>query len=169
MEDKGFSYWSATTRFNTLLASIMRRRKQMDGTQKISGGQKRQPKQEPTIGGSTYVRPQEMEWQETQFEKVWLKVLYENREKGESTVLIKLEPGAYLPFHVHPELEQAYVIEGSMYDHDGICKAGEYVWRKAGSYHDNRSDTGAVILGVYRKQNIFVGGVSGYRSKAGQS
>lgn len=138
----------------------------MDANVKISGGQKRKPKQEPTINGSTYVCPQNMEWQETQFDKVWLKVLYENKEKGESTVLIKLEPGAHLPMHVHPELEQAYVLEGSMYDHDGICNAGEYVWRKAGSYHENQSDTGAVVLGVYRKQNIFVGGEAGYRKRA---
>ena len=86
------------------------------------------------------------------------------RAKGESTVLIKLEPGAHLPFHKHPELEQAYVLEGSMYDHDGVCHAGEYVWRKAGSFHENRSDTGAVIFAVYRKQNIFVNG-TGYSSK----
>jgi hypothetical protein len=30
------------------------------------------------------------------------------------------------------------------------------------SFHENRSDTGAVILAVYRKQNIFVNG-TGYR------
>jgi quercetin dioxygenase-like cupin family protein len=140
----------------------------MDGSTKISGGVKRKPKQEPTIGGSTYVRPQDMEWQETSFDKVWLKVLYEDKAKGESTVLIKLEPGAHLPFHVHPELEQAFVLEGSIQDHDGICRAGEYVWRRAGSYHENRSDTGAVVLGVYRKQNVFVGGQSGYRVKNGK-
>jgi quercetin dioxygenase-like cupin family protein len=136
--------------------------------EKISGGQKRTPKQEPTINGSTYVRPQDMEWGETQFDKVWIKTLYEDRAKGESTVLIKLEPGAHLPFHKHPELEQAYVLEGSMYDHDGVCHAGEYVWRKAGSFHENRSDTGAVIFAVYRKQNIFLNG-TGYSTKQRKS
>jgi quercetin dioxygenase-like cupin family protein len=130
--------------------------------QGMTGSGKRAPKTEPTIGGSTYVRPQDLEWSRTQFDKVWIKILYEDRSKGESTVLIKLEPGAHLPFHKHPELEQAYVLEGSMYDHDGVCRAGEYVWRKAGSFHENRSDTGAVILAVYRKQNIFING-TGYR------
>ena len=130
--------------------------------QGVAGSGKRAPKTEPTTGGSTYVRPQDLEWSRTQFDKVWIKTLYEDRSKGESTVLIKLEPGAHLPFHKHPELEQAYVLEGSMYDHDGVCQAGEYVWRKAGSFHENRSDTGAVILAVYRKQNIFING-TGYR------
>ena len=132
---------------------------------KISGGQKRVPKTEPTIGGSTYVKPQEMEWKPTQIDKVWIKTLYEDKEKGESTVLIKLEPGAHLPFHKHPELEQAYVLEGSMYDHDGTCGAGEYVWRKPNSFHENRSDTGAVVLAVYRKQNIFVNNAVGYTTR----
>ena len=131
--------------------------------QKASASGKRVPKTEPTIGGSTYVRPQDLEWSKTQFDKVWIKTLYEDRFKGESTVRIKLDPGAHLPFHKHPELEQAYVLEGSMYDHDGVCHAGEYVWRTAGSFHENHSDTGAVILAVYRKQNIFVNG-TGYRT-----
>ena len=119
----------------------------------------------PTIDGSTYVKPQQMPWQKTQFDKVWLKVLYENKEKGESTVLVKLEPGAHLPYHKHPELEQAYVLEGSMYDHDGTCSAGEYVWRKPGSLHENHSDTGAIVLAVYRKQNIFVNKMTGYTTQ----
>ena len=122
-------------------------------------------KMKPTINGSTYVKPQLLEWQKTQFDKVWLKVLYENKEKGESTVLIKLEPGAHLPYHKHPELEQAYVLEGSMYDHDGKCGAGEYVWRQPGSLHENHSDTGAVVLAVYRKQNIFVNKMTGYTTQ----
>ena len=134
-------------------------------SKKISGGQKRAPKSGPTINGSTYVRPAEMEWKATQIDKVWLKVLYEDKAKGESTVLTKLDPGAHLPFHRHPELEQAYVLEGSMYDHDGTCKAGEYVWRKPDSIHENHSDTGALVLAIYRKQNIFVNNAVGYTTK----
>lgn len=113
-------------------------------------------KAEPTIGGSTYIKPQDMDWAPTQFEKVQIKVLYENKEQGEMTCLIKLAPGAHLPMHKHPELEQAYVIEGSMYDHDGLCSAGEYVWRQGGSFHENQSDEGAVVLAIYRKPNIFM-------------
>lgn len=57
--------------------------------------------------------------------------------------------------HVHADLEQSYVIAGSITDHDGTAQAGDYVWRKARSAHENRSDTGAVLLAVYRKPNIF--------------
>lgn len=120
-----------------------------------------------TVGASTYVRPHEIAWAPTQFDKVSMKVLYQNKAKGELTCLVKLEPGAKLPMHVHPELEQAYVLEGSMWDHDGICRAGEYVWRTAGSYHENQSDEGAVLLAIYRKLNIFQNSLGFENKKAG--
>jgi quercetin dioxygenase-like cupin family protein len=110
---------------------------------------------EPTVGGSTYIATGELEWRPTRFEKVSIKVLYEDRDKGEMTCMIKLDPGAYIPFHMHPELEQAYMIEGSMHDHDGIARKGDYIWRKPGSKHDNSSPEGAVILAVYRKPNLY--------------
>ncbi|NKB58379.1 MAG: anti-Sigm factor, ChrR [Alphaproteobacteria bacterium] len=116
---------------------------------------KKRPKIEPTIGGSTYVNPAEMEWKPSQFEGIEIKVLYENKELGELTCLLKWQPGATLPLHKHPEIEQSFVLEGSFYDHDGICKAGEYVWRKPGSFHETHSDEGAILLAVYRKPNIF--------------
>ena len=113
---------------------------------------------EPTPNASTYVKPQDMEWQDTRFEGIQIKVLYQNVEKGEMTCMLKWAPGATLPFHRHPELEQSYVIEGSFQDHDGICKAGEYVWRTAGSKHETYSEEGCVILAVYRKPNLFRSG-----------
>jgi quercetin dioxygenase-like cupin family protein len=88
-----------------------------------------------------------MVWKPTQFEKVPIKVLHENKAVGEMTCLLKLGPGASLPMHVHAELEQSYVLAGSITDHDGTAHAGDYVWRKAGSVHENRSDTGAARPG----------------------
>jgi quercetin dioxygenase-like cupin family protein len=110
---------------------------------------------EPTIGGSTYVKPQDMAWEPTQFAGISIKVLYEDKAKGEMTCLLKWAPGATLPMHKHPEIEQSYVIEGSFSDHDGICRAGEFVWRRIGSFHETHSAEGAVILAIYRKPNVF--------------
>ncbi|HCN70362.1 MAG TPA: anti-Sigm factor, ChrR [Pusillimonas sp.] len=106
-----------------------------------------------------------MEWQKSQFDKIWMKVLYRNDEEGEMTVLLKWEPGAVLPFHRHPEIEQSFVLEGSFYDHDGICKAGQYVWRKPGSLHETRSDEGCLLLAIYRKPNVFFN-TAGFEKKA---
>ena len=113
------------------------------------------PMRDPTPDGSVYVQPQDMEWRPTRFEGITIKVLYEDRDKGEMTCLLKWEPGASLPFHRHPEIEQSYVIEGSFYDHDGIARAGEYVWRRPESCHETHTDEGCVILAVYRRPNVF--------------
>jgi quercetin dioxygenase-like cupin family protein len=110
---------------------------------------------QPTPNGSTYVDPQALEWQPTQFDKIAMKVLYRDDATGEMTVLLRWEPGAALPFHRHPEIEQSFVLEGSFYDHDGICRAGQYVWRRPGSMHETRSDEGCLILAIYRKPNVF--------------
>ena len=118
-------------------------------------------KLQPTVGGSIYIDPASMEWKPTRFDKVSIKVLYENAELGEMTCLLKMEPGAYIPFHKHPELEQTFLLSGSMRDHDGVAKEGDYIWRKPGSFHDNTSDTGAIALAVYRKPNIFFHAATG--------
>lgn len=109
----------------------------------------------PTPHGSTYVDPESMEWKPSQFEGIEIKVLYENREAGEMTCLLRWQPGTTLPFHKHPEIEQTYVVSGSFSDHDGIARAGQFVWRKPGSMHETHSAEGCVILAVYRKPNIF--------------
>ena len=114
---------------------------------------RRQP--EPTPGGSIYIKPDTLPWRPTRFDKVSIKVLYEDKEAGEMTVLVKMEPGAYIPFHMHPELEQAYMLEGAMHDHDGVAVKGDFIWRKGGSKHDNTSPDGALVLAVYRKPNLY--------------
>ncbi len=111
----------------------------------------------PTINGLTYVRPQDMTWKPTQFDGIEIKVLYEDKDKGEMTCLLKWQPGASLPFHRHPEIEQSFVLEGSFSDHDGTAHAGEYVWRKPKSKHETYSKEGCIILAIYRKPNVFKG------------
>ncbi len=86
----------------------------------------------PTAGASTYVKPDDMDWKPTQFEGISIKVLYEDPAKGEMTCLLRWAPGAKLPMHRHPEIEQSWVLEGSFADHDGVARAGQFVWRSAG-------------------------------------
>jgi hypothetical protein len=51
------------------------------------------PAAQPTMGGSVYVKPQDIAWEPTQFEGISIKVLYEDKPKGEMTCLLKWEPG----------------------------------------------------------------------------
>ena len=55
-------------------------------TQKLATTGKKSSKIAPTIGGSTYVVPKDMEWGPSQFEGISIKVLYENKEAGEMVV-----------------------------------------------------------------------------------
>ena len=65
---------------------------------------KRKPKVEPTVGGSTYVKPDRLEWKPSPFKGIQIRVLYEDKAKGELTCLLKWEAGASLPMHKHPEI-----------------------------------------------------------------
>jgi len=128
--------------------------------------QKSRSKVQPTIGGSVYLKPDEVAWEATQFDGISIKVLYEDKSKGEMTCLLKWAPGATLPMHKHADIEQSWVLQGSFSDHDGICRAGEFVWRHPGSFHETHSDEGAVILAIYRKPNVFQHGAGYARKKA---
>ena len=47
------------------------------------------------------------------------------------------------------------MISGSLADHAGICRAGQYVWRRAGSRHEAWTDEGCQVLAVFLKPNQF--------------
>jgi quercetin dioxygenase-like cupin family protein len=79
-------------------------------------------------------------------------------DKGITTALFKLAPGAVVPLHEHTALEQTYVIEGSLEDHEGKCGPGQFVWRPAGNQHEAVAPNGAVILGFFLKPNRFAYG-----------
>lgn len=104
---------------------------------------------------SRYLDLDAMPWRETRWPKIKVKVLMEDKERGLSTMLMRWEPGAVLPDHEHVDLEQTYVLEGSFEDDHGECKAGQFVWRPAGSRHDARSPKGALMLAFFLKPNKF--------------
>jgi anti-sigma factor ChrR (cupin superfamily) len=106
---------------------------------------------------STYLDVSRIEWQPTRFPGVWTKVLYED-PSGKLTTLTKMAPGARLPRHRHVGLEQSYVLEGTLVDADGACRAGNYVWRRPGSVHEAWSPDGCVVLGVFDRPNEFLDG-----------
>jgi quercetin dioxygenase-like cupin family protein len=102
-----------------------------------------------------FVQVDAMPWRETRFPKIKIKVLMEDKTTGLHTTIFKWEPGAELPFHEHVALEQSFVLEGALEDDEGVCSAGNYVWRPAGSRHSARAPNGAVVLGFFLKPNVF--------------
>ena len=100
-----------------------------------------------------YLDVPNMPWEATKFRGIKIKVLYTD-DTGITTALFKLEPGAVVPLHEHVALEQTYVIEGSLEDHEGKCGPGQFVWRPAGNQHEAIAPNGAVLLGFFLKPNL---------------
>lgn len=104
---------------------------------------------------SRYVNVDSLPWTPTRFKGVEMKVLMEDKETGLSTALVRFAPGATLPDHEHVELEQTFVLEGSLEDHEGAASVGNYVWRPAGSRHDARAPNGCLALSFFLRPNKF--------------
>ena len=104
---------------------------------------------------SRYITVNDLPWQETKFPGIRIKVLMEDLDTGLQTVLTQMEPGSVLTDHEHIELEQSWVLEGSLVEHEGEVTAGNYVWRPAGSRHSASAPKGALVLGFFLKPNRF--------------
>ena len=104
---------------------------------------------------SRYVDVAALPWTPTRFAGVEMKVLMEDKTTGLSTALVKFAPGATLPDHEHVEMEQTFVLEGSLEDQEGAATAGNYVWRPAGSRHDAHAPNGCLALSFFLKPNKF--------------
>ncbi|MCZ6453649.1 MAG: cupin domain-containing protein [Alphaproteobacteria bacterium] len=106
---------------------------------------------------SRYVDVDAMPWTDLPFEGVQAKVLLRD-EHGVRTALVRMAPGAEIPFHEHTGLEQTYMLEGSLSDHEGEATAGQYVWRLKGNRHIARSPDGALMLVMFERPNVFLSG-----------
>jgi anti-sigma factor ChrR (cupin superfamily) len=80
-----------------------------------------------------------------------MKVIYYDPASGMLTILARLEPGAGIPAHVHEDLEQTYVLEGSLVDDEGECTAGNFVIRAKGSRHAPTAPNGCTMLVFFLK------------------
>ena len=110
---------------------------------------------ETLIPASTYVEVAKMPWEATRFPGIDWKILMEDKASGMFTALMRWAPGARLPLHEHTAIEQTYVLEGSFADHDGVCRAGEFVWRSKGSRHEAWTDEGCLVIAFFLRANTF--------------
>lgn len=117
-------------------------------------------KAEESLGAldSRYVHVSDLPWKPTPTEGIDMKILLEDKESGLLTALFRWEPGTELPLHEHVEIEQTYVLAGSIVDEEGEVRAGDYVWRPKGNRHLARSPGGALVLSFFLKPNKFLTG-----------
>lgn len=99
-------------------------------------------------------------WQTTRFEGIVVKPLLFDRASGLATSLVRMAAGSILPEHEHVLIEQTWVIEGHLVDESGPdtgieCKAGQFIWRPAGSRHSAWSPNGGLFLAMFQMPNKF--------------
>ena len=107
---------------------------------------------------SRYVDVDSLPWKPTPCAGIEMKILLEDKDSGLLTALFRWRPGAELALHEHVEVEQTFVLEGSLVDDEGEVTAGNYVWRPKGNRHVAKSPTGALVLSIFLKPNIFLSG-----------
>jgi anti-sigma factor ChrR (cupin superfamily) len=104
---------------------------------------------------SKFVEVDKLPWTPTKYAGVDVKVLHEDKATGLFTALFRWAPGSVFPLHEHVDIEQTYVLEGSLEDEEGECAAGNFVWRPAGSRHLARAPRGALLIAMLLKPNTF--------------
>lgn len=113
----------------------------------------------PFSGQTMIVNAKDMRWTEAKTPGIKFKVLQRDPKTGASTMLLKFEPGAMTPLHEHTGLEQTYVIEGSLIDHDGTVSAGNFAWRQAGSVHQaHAGPEGSLHISFFSMPNRMLDG-----------
>ena len=80
-----------------------------------------------------------------------MKVIYHDPVTDMLTILSRLEPGSGIPQHTHEDLEQTFVLEGSLKDDEGECTAGNFVIRAKGSRHAPTAPNGCTMLVFFLK------------------
>ncbi|AKQ55092.1 cupin domain-containing protein [Bordetella hinzii] len=110
---------------------------------------------------SRFIKVDELPWKPTQVAGIDMKILMQDKESGLLTALFRWQPGTELPLHEHVEVEQTYVLEGSIVDAEGEVRAGDYVWRPRGNQHVARAPQGALVLSFFLKPNLFIDAYAG--------
>ncbi|MEO9228431.1 MAG: cupin domain-containing protein [Devosia sp.] len=107
---------------------------------------------------SRYVPVETLPWKPTPTPGIDMKILLQDKDTGLLTALFRWAPGTALDLHEHVEIEQTYVLEGSIVDDEGEARQGDFVWRPQGNRHLARSPEGALVLSFFLKPNRFLTG-----------
>ena len=107
---------------------------------------------EAPVEGSQHYASARAPWQPTASPGFWIKPLFEDKARGEKTMLMKVDAGAFAPLHNHDgEFEQVYVIEGTFYDQHRAMTVGDYCCRTPDAPHSSGSKDGATLMVIYTR------------------
>jgi hypothetical protein len=88
------------------------------------------PEPEPFV-----LRADAGEWTPTRWEGVALRTLGVYRDQGHYTAILRMEPGAKIPDHVHDCPEELFILTGDLRAGDSVFAPGDYQRYPAGSRH----------------------------------
>ncbi len=99
-----------------------------------------------------YLKTHDVAWEATETPGFWVKCLHEDKDKGESTWLMKSDAGFASPPHAHTDFEEVFILEGEFFDGEQTLGPGDYVAREPGAMHEGSSDAEVIMLVSYRKR-----------------
>jgi len=111
----------------------------------ITKEQRPSPVAQNPAGELTTVRKNDGEWIESS-PGVLVKRLFENRETGTFTTLVKMLPGAIGTRHRHPGIEECVILEGDFHVAGSVLGPGDYHIAGADSLHDKPYSIGGTLL-----------------------
>jgi len=83
----------------------------------------------------------------------WHKISY-NKETGQGSYILKMEPGAKSLSHKHINYEEFLMLDGELIDPDNkIFKKGDFITFEPGSSHASYTKTGCLLLVFQRARN----------------
>jgi len=70
--------------------------------------------------------------------------------------LLRYQPGASAPLHLHQGLEMIVILEGSQRDDYGVAEVGAVILNPAGTRHAVATDDGCVVLVQWERPVAFL-------------
>ena len=77
--------------------------------------------------------------------------LYPTEHDGAGAALLRYQPGASVPRHLHTGFEHILVLSGSQTDENGTYGAGTLVVNPPGTRHTVSSPDGCIVLAIWAK------------------
>jgi len=93
-------------------------------------------------------------WQPSKWPGISRRQLRLDADTGGRTVLLKFEPGALLPRHMHPGGEELFVLDGRVRIEGKWYETGWYHYQPPDSVDDVFSDVGATLLVTLPKPHV---------------
>ena len=85
-------------------------------------------------------------WKPSAVPGVSVQVLRRDRATGESTSLVRIEPGARIPAHNHPAGEEIFVLEGDFTVGSHRLTGGDYLYTPPNEKHAASTEGGCVVM-----------------------